>query len=69
MGMTALIMVRYAGLGIKKTLGILLIGLFAGVFAGFSLYLINPNLAYIKDRFSYFFETDSTAKAAQKERT
>lgn len=62
-------MVRYAGLSIKKTLAVLAIGLFAGVFAGFSLYIINPNLTYIKDRFSYFFETDSAARAAQKEKT
>jgi cell division protein FtsW (lipid II flippase) len=69
MGMTALIMVRYAGLSLKKTFAILAIGLFAGVFAGFSLYVINPNLTYIKERFSYFFETNSDAKAAQKEKT
>jgi cell division protein FtsW len=68
-GATALIMVRYAGLSLKKTLSILAIGLFAGVFAGFSLAVINPKLTYIKDRFSYFFETNKDAKDAQKEKT
>jgi cell division protein FtsW (lipid II flippase) len=67
--MTALIMVRYAGLSFKKTLAILAIGLLAGVFAGFSLYIINPDLTYIKNRFSYFFETDKDARDAQKEKT
>ena len=69
MGMTALIMVRYAGLSLKKTLGILAIGLFAGVFAGFSLYIINPNLSYIRDRFAYFFMTDQDERTAQRQKT
>jgi len=69
LGGTALIMVRFAGLSIKKTLAILVLGLFAGVFAGFSMAVINPNLTYIRERFSYFFETDQEAKAAQKEKT
>ena len=62
-------MVWYAGLGVKKTFAVLAIGLFAGVFAGFSLYVINPDLKYIRDRFSYFFETDKDAKAAQSKQT
>ena len=68
-GMTALVMVRYAGLSLKKVVSILVMGLFAGVFAGFSLAIINPKLTYIRERFSYFFEMDSDVKNAQKEKT
>jgi cell division protein FtsW len=68
LGVTALIMVRYAGFSLKKTLAILAIGLGAGIFAGFTLYAINPNLTYIKDRFSYFFTTDANKKAEEKEK-
>jgi cell division protein FtsW (lipid II flippase) len=69
MGGTALIMVWFAGLSIRKTLAILAMGLGAGVFAGFSLAIINPNLNYIRDRFSYFFTTSSEKKDAEKENT
>lgn len=69
MGGTALVMVWFAGLSIKKTMAILVIGLSAGVFAGFSLALLNPKLSYIRDRFSYFFTTDSDKKDAEKENT
>jgi cell division protein FtsW (lipid II flippase) len=69
MGGTALVMVWFAGLSIKKTMAILTIGLAAGVFAGFSLAIINPNLSYIRDRFSYFFTTDTGKKDAEKENT
>jgi hypothetical protein len=60
-------MVRYAGLSLKKTLSILAIGLLAGVFAGFSLAVLNPKLTYIRDRFSYFFETNQEIKEGAKD--
>jgi cell division protein FtsW len=68
-GATALIMVRYAGLSVKKTLSILAIGLFAGALAGLSAGMINEKYNYIQKRFAYFFETDKAAKDAQKEQT
>jgi len=69
MGGTAIIMVRYGGLSIRKTIAILAIGLGAGVFAGFSLAVINPKMSYVRDRFSYFFTTDAEKKKEERERT
>jgi len=58
MGGSALLMVRFAGLSIKKTASILLLGLGAGLCAWFGLSLINPNYNYIQNRFANFFSSN-----------
>lgn len=58
MGWAALLMIRFAGLSLKRTASILILWLWAGIVAGFSLYMINPNLDYIQRRFSNFFSSD-----------
>jgi cell division protein FtsW len=68
-GATALIMVRYAGLSIKKTLTVLVIGLVAGALAGLSAGAINQKYNYIQKRFAYFFTMDSAKRAEEKEKT
>ena len=55
---TALIMVRYSWLSLKKTVTILAIWLFAWVFAWLTRGLVNKRFVYIQNRFSYFFTSD-----------
>jgi len=65
---TALIMVWFGWLSMRKTVAILVMGLGAGVFAGFSLAMISPKFNYIRERFSYFFTTDAEKKKAEREK-
>ncbi|MDR2415882.1 MAG: hypothetical protein LBD75_04720 [Candidatus Peribacteria bacterium] len=62
-------MVRYAGLSLKKTLAILVMGLCAGAIAGLSAGLISNKYNYIQKRFAYFFTMDSAKRAEEKEKT
>lgn len=66
---TALIMVRYSWLSLKKTATILAIWLFAWVFAWLSLWLVNKKFSYIQNRFSYFFTSDKEKIDAEREKT
>ena len=66
---TALIMVRYSWLSLKKTATILAIWLFAWVFAWLTLWLVNKRFAYIQNRFSYFFTSDKEKIEAEREKT
>ncbi|GHW02389.1 cell division protein FtsW [candidate division SR1 bacterium] len=67
LGSIALIMARYAGFSLKKVLAVLGIGVGIGIFAGLSLYIINPRFNYIKERFSYFMTLNQDEKVNQKE--
>lgn len=60
MGGTALLMVRFAWLTLKKTFAIFLLWLWFWVFSAFTMYLINPDLEYIQNRFSAFFVKDDS---------
>ena len=66
---TALIMVRFSWLSLKKTLSILWIWLFAWVFAWLTLWLVNNKFSYITKRFEYFFTTDKDKIEEERERT
>ena len=66
---TALIMVRFSWLSLKKTATILAIWLFAWVFAWLTLWLVNKRFAYIQNRFSYFFTSDKEKIEAEREKT
>ena len=66
---TALIMVWYSWLSLKKTATILAIWLFAWVFAWLTLWLVNKRFAYIQNRFSYFFTNDKEKIEAEREKT
>ena len=66
---TALIMVRFSWLNVKKTLAILWIWLWAWIFAGLSLGVVNKKFAYIQNRFVYFFTTDKEKLEEERERT
>ena len=66
---TALIMVRYSWLSLKKTATILAIWLFAWVFAWLTLWLVNKRFTYIQNRFSYFFTSDKEKIEAEREKT
>lgn len=66
---TALIMVRYSWLSLKKTVTILAIWLFAWVFAWLTLGLVNKRFVYIQNRFSYFFTSDKEKVEAEREKT
>ena len=66
---TALIMVRYSWLSLKKTATILAIWLFAWVFAWLTLGLVNKRFVYIQNRFAYFFTSDKEKIEAEREKT
>ena len=66
---TALIMVRYSWLSLKKTATIFAIWLFAWVFAWLTLGLVNKKFSYIQNRFSYFFTNDKEKIDAEREKT
>lgn len=66
---TALIMVRFSWLSLKKTATILAIWLFAWVFAWLTLGLVNKRFSYIQNRFSYFFTSDKEKIDAEREKT
>ena len=66
---TALIMVRFSWLSLKKTATILAIWLFAWVFAWLTLGLVNKRFSYIQNRFSYFFTNDKEKIDAEREKT
>ena len=66
---TALIMVRFSWLSLKKTLSILWIWLFAWLFAGLTLGLVSSKFSYITKRFEYFFTTDKEKLEEERERT
>ncbi len=66
---TALIMVRFSWLSLKKTVTILAIWLFAWVIAWLTLGLVNKRFSYIQNRFSYFFTSDKEKIEAEREKT
>lgn len=66
---TALIMVRYSWLSLKKTLLILIIWLWAWAIAWLTLWLVSDKFVYIKNRFDYFFETDKDKIEEEREKT
>ena len=66
---TALIMVRYSWLSLKKTATIFAIWLFAWVIAWLTLGLVNKRFSYIQNRFSYFFTSDKEKIEAEREKT
>jgi cell division protein FtsW len=66
---TALIMVRFSWLKLKKTLAILWIWLWAWVIAWLTLWLVSNKFSYITKRFEYFFTTDKEKIEEERERT
>ena len=66
---TALIMVRFSWLSLKKTLSILWIWLWAWIIAWLTLGLMNDKFSYITKRFEYFFTTDKEKIEEERERT
>ena len=66
---TALIMVRFSWLKLKKTLAILWIWLWAWVIAWLTLGLMSNKFSYITKRFEYFFTTDKDKIEEERERT
>jgi len=66
---TALIMVRFSWLSLKKTLSILWIWLCAWLIAWLTLGLVNDKFSYITKRFEYFFTTDKEKLEEERERT
>jgi len=66
---TALIMVRFSWLKLKKTLAILWIWLWAWVIAWLTLWLVSNKFSYITKRFEYFFTTDKDKIEEERERT
>ena len=66
---TALIMVRFSWLSIKKTLSILAIWAWAWIIAWLTLWLVSDKFVYIQKRFSYFFTTNKEAIRAEREKT
>lgn len=66
---TALIMVRYSWLSLKKTATILAIWLIAWVFAWLTLWLVSDRFVYIQNRFTYFFTSDKEKVEAEREKT
>jgi len=66
---TALIMVRYSWLSLKKTVTILAIWLIAWVFAWLTLWLVSDRFVYIQNRFTYFFTSDKEKVEAEREKT
>lgn len=66
---TALIMVRFSWLKLKKTLSILWIWLWAWLIAWLTLGLVSDKFSYITKRFEYFFTTDKEKLEEERERT
>ena len=66
---TALIMVRFSWLSLKKTLSILWIWLWAWIIAWLTLGLVSDKFSYITKRFEYFFTTDKEKLEEERERT
>ena len=66
---TALIMVRFSWLSLKKTLSILWIWLWAWIIAWLTLGLMSDKFSYITKRFEYFFTTDKEKLEEERERT
>lgn len=66
---TALIMVRFSGLNLKKTLAILWIWVWAWLIAWLTLGAINEKFDYITRRFQYFFTVDKTKLEEEREKT
>ena len=66
---TALIMVRFSWLNLKKTLAILWIWLWAWLIAWLSLGLISNKFSYITKRFQYFLTTDKEKIEEEREKT
>ena len=66
---TALIMVRFSWLSLKKTLSILWIWLFAWVIAWLTLGLVSEKFDYITKRFEYFFTIDKEKIESEREVT
>lgn len=66
---TALVMVRFSGLSLKKTLAILWIWLSAWVVAWLTLGLVNEKFDYITKRFEYFFTIDKEKIESEREVT
>ena len=66
---TALIMVRFSWLSLKKTLAILWIWLGAWLIAWLTLGLISNKFSYITKRFEYFFTIDKEKLEEERERT
>ena len=66
---TALIMVRFSWLNLKKTLIILWIGLWTWLIAWLTLGLVNDKFDYITKRFQYFFTVDKSKLEEERERT
>ena len=66
---TALIMVRFSWLKLKKTLSILWIWLWAWLIAWLTLGLVSDKFSYITKRFEYFFTTDKEKFEEERERT
>ena len=65
---TALIMVRFSWLSLKKTLAILWIWLWAWILAWLTLWFMSDKFTYIQKRFSYFFTTDETKILEEREK-
>ena len=66
---TALVMVWYSWLKLKKTLAILWIWLWAWLIAWLTLWLINEKFDYITKRFEYFFTLDKEKIQSEREIT
>ena len=66
---TALIMVWFSWLSLKKTATILAIWLFSWVFAWLTLGLVNKKFVSIQNRFAYFFTSDKAKLEEERDRT
>ena len=66
---TALVMVRFSWLKLKKTLAILWIWLWAWLIAWLTLGLVSNKFSYITKRFEYFFTTNKEKIEEERERT
>ena len=66
---TALVMVRFSWLKLKKTLAILWIWLWAWLIAWLTLGLVSEKFSYITKRFEYFFTTNKEKIEEERERT
>ena len=66
---TALVMVWFSWLKLKKTLAILWIWLWAWLIAWLTLGLVSDKFSYITKRFEYFFTTNKEKLEEERERT
>lgn len=66
---TALVMVRFSWLKLKKTLLILWIWLWAWLIAWLTLWSLFPKFKYITNRFEYFITSDKEKIQAEREKT